>query len=125
MAKLKREVIKYLRDFIKKDYKAKDYCYVCSSKDTLELHHLYGLSETFSEWCSAQGIDRETIVTLESVLSIREEFAKDKEEVLSNKYLYTLCKKHHIQLHSLFGQRYSNYTAKKVLRWLELQKDKK
>ena len=44
---LKRFPIKYVRDYIKKDYKVRDKCYICGSKDDLELHHsklhtLYG-----------------------------------------------------------------------------------
>ncbi len=37
---LKRFPIKYVRDYIKKDYKVRDKCYICGSKDDLELIHL-------------------------------------------------------------------------------------
>ena len=51
MNQLKRLPVKYIRDFIKKDYKLRDECYVCGSKNTLELHHLLSVSELFNNWC--------------------------------------------------------------------------
>ena len=45
MRELKRFPIKYIRDFIKKDYKLRDKCFICGSSEKLELHHLYSVSE--------------------------------------------------------------------------------
>ena len=45
MNTLKRFPIKYIRDFIKKDYKLKDECYICGDSNKLELHHLFSVSE--------------------------------------------------------------------------------
>ena len=35
MNQLKRFPIKYIRDFIKKDYKLRDECFICGSKEKL------------------------------------------------------------------------------------------
>ena len=51
MNQLKRFPIKYIRDFIKKDYKLRDECFICGSKEKLELHHLLSISELFNKWC--------------------------------------------------------------------------
>ena len=99
MTSLKRFPIKYIRDFIKKDYKIRDECYVCGSKETLELHHLYGLSELFDKWCISNNVT--DIRNVEMINQLREKFATDEKDNLSNKNLYTLCKTHHIRLHTL------------------------
>jgi len=35
-----------------------------------------------------------------------------------------LCSMHHKQLHSIYGQTYSNHLAPKIKNWLEIQKAK-
>ena len=99
---LKRFPIKYVRDYIKKDYKVRDKCYICGSKDDLELHHLYSLSQLWQKWC----------------------IANNNSKYLNNKNLYTLCRMHHSKLHTLYGQNYSNHLVPKVKKWLDIQKDK-
>lgn len=122
MAALKREVIKYLRDFIKKDYKSAGHCYICNTKESLELHHLYGLSELFNSWLVKNKIP--VITTVEEITALRVPFAEECAESLSNTNLITLCSNHHKRLHNLYGQRYSNYMVPKILKWLDIQKDK-
>lgn len=122
MAELKREVVKMVRDYIKKDYKSRDCCYICSSKDNIELHHLYGVSELFNTWIDKNKIKLDN--TVEQIVALRVSFAQDNSAALSNQNLYSLCKKHHVLLHSIYGQRYSNNMAPKVKNWLEIQKVK-
>lgn len=122
MTELKRLPLKYIRDYIKKDYKLRDCCYICNTVDNLELHHLYSVSELFNAWCVKQGI--KSITTEEQILEYRASFALDCEESLSHVNLFTLCGKHHKQLHNIYGQRYSNNMAPKIKNWLELQKVK-
>ncbi len=122
MAELKREIIKYLRDYLKKDYIGQGNCFICEKKENLELHHLYGLSELFNTWCEQNSIDK--ITTVKEINRLRILFAEDEKEKLSNKYLYTLCKPHHTRLHTLYGQRYENRQVPKILRWIGIQKDK-
>ena len=62
MSNLKRFPIKYIRDYIKKDYKTREDCYICSSKTKLELHHLYSVSELFGKWCDRNSIKEVTSV---------------------------------------------------------------
>jgi hypothetical protein len=122
MTALKRLPIKYIRDYIKKDYKLRDCCYICGSESNLELHHLYSVSELFNNWCAANKILH--IDSEEPILDLRIVFATDCADSLSHNNLYTLCSLHHKRLHNLYGQRYSNNMANKVKNWLEIQKEK-
>ena len=122
MNQLKRFPIKYIRDFIKKDYKLRDECFICGSKDKLELHHLLSISELFNKWCVKNKIN--AIDDVDYIKKLRIEFANDLEEELSHKHLFTLCNTHHKQLHSIYGQTYSNHLAPKIKNWLEIQKAK-
>lgn len=120
MSKLKRFPIKYIRDYIKKDYKLRDECFICKSTEKLELHHLHSVSELFRKWCDANKIY--DIHDVETITSLRERFAIDCEKELSHEFLYTLCSKHHKQLHTIYGQTYSNHLAPKIKNWLEIQR---
>ena len=122
MSQLKRFPIKYIRDYIKKDYKLKDKCYICDSKEKLELHHLFSVSQLFEQWCSENKVTE--IDTVEKITSLREIFAVDCKESLDHHNLYTLCKTHHQRLHNIYGQNYSNHLVPKIKNWLEIQKDK-
>ena len=122
MNQLKRFPIKYIRDFIKKDYKLRDECFICGSKEKLELHHLLSISELFNKWCFKNKIN--AIDDVDYIKKLRIEFAKDCEEELSHKHLFTLCSLHHKQLHSIYGQTYSNHLAPKIKNLLDIQKAK-
>lgn len=122
MAELKRAVIKYIRDFIKKDYKLRDKCYICNSENNLELHHLYSVSQLFEQWCSKNNI--KSVDTVEQITELRVIFAEDCKESLSTENLYTLCSDHHKRLHNIYGQNYSNHLVPKILNWLEIQRNK-
>ena len=67
MSNLRRIPIKYIRDYIKKDYKLRDECYVCKCTDKLELHHMYSISQLFEGWCT-----KNKITEVESVEVIKE-----------------------------------------------------
>ena len=122
MTELKRLPVKYIRDFIKKEYKLRDCCYICGSLEQLELHHIYSVSELFSVWCSANNV--KNIDTLEQILDIRTRFAEDVSDKLSHDNLFTLCSEHHKRLHNLYGQTYPNYMAPKIKTWISIQKEK-
>lgn len=122
MTELRREPIKYLRDFLKKDYQGQGCCYICGIDQNLDLHHMYGLSELFNSWREKNSFPE--VTTVKQIEEYRVLFADAEKEKLSNKYLYTLCQIHHKKLHNLYGQRYPNYKVKKILRWLDIQKDK-
>lgn len=122
MAELKRELVKYIRDFIKKDYKIRDCCYICNSTEKLELHHLYSVSELFNKWCLQNNV--KNITTENQIRELRVRFYEDCLPELNNNNLFTLCSEHHKRLHNLYGQTYPNYMAPKIKNWLEIQKDK-
>ena len=122
MTEFKRELVKYIRDYIKKDYKLRDCCYVCGSTSNLELHHLYSVSELFTKWRDKNAI--RDINTVDEIKTLRITFAKDCEVELSNDNLYTLCGDHHKRLHNIYGQTYVNTLAPKIKNWLEVQKSK-
>lgn len=122
MSELKRFPIKYIRDFIKKDYKLRDKCFVCGGTEFLELHHLFSVSELFKRWRETNKINE--ITSVDEIKDLREKFAKDCKDQLSHVNLFTLCSKHHKQLHSIYGQTYSNHLAPKIKNWLDIQKAK-
>ena len=122
MSELKRFPIKYIRDFIKKDYKLREECYICGSRENLELHHIMSVSELFNKWCDKNKIH--TISDVDTINKLRIQFADDCKDELSHTNLFTLCSKHHKLLHSIYGQRYSNYLAPKIKNWLDIQKAK-
>lgn len=116
--KLKRDPVKYIRDKMKRKYKSKEPCFICGSETDVELHHLYSVAELWNNWVRKNKI---TITCDEDVLALRETFEQEHEEQLSNDNLYSLCKTHHLKLHSIYGQSYSNFMAKRVKAWLERQ----
>lgn len=122
MTSLRRIPIKYIRDYIKKDYKLRDECFVCRSTDKLELHHMYSISQLFESWCIKNNI--KDIDSANDIKDLRVRFYKDEFNRLSNENLYTLCKTHHERLHNIYGQRYSNSMAPKIINWLMIQKEK-
>ena len=121
MSELKRIPVKYVRDYIKKFYKYDTKCYICSSTDSLELHHLYSISELWNVWIET---NKYKVDTYEAVKSLREDFYRLHLDLLSEKNLFTLCRSHHEKLHSIYGQRYSNWRSQKVKEWIEVQKTK-
>ena len=122
MNQLKRFPIKYIRDFIKKDYKLRAESYICGSKIKLELHHILSVSELFNKWCIKNKVT--TIDDVDYIKKLRVKFAEDCKDELSHEHLFTLCSSHHKQLHSIYGQTYSNHLAPKIKNWLEIQKAK-
>ena len=122
MSNLRRIPIKYIRDYIKKDYKPRDECYVCKCKNKLELHHMYSISQLFEVWCSKNAISE--VDSVDVIKDIRVKFYNDEFDKLNNENLYTLCKVHHERLHNIYGQRYTNNMAPKIIKWLELQREK-
>jgi hypothetical protein len=120
MSTLKRFPIQYIRDFIKKDYKLRDKCYVCGATDNLELHHLFSVSELFRKWCQENKIL--SIDNVDEIKEYRVKFSEDCAKELSHDNLFTLCGKHHKQLHSIYGQTYSNHLTEKIHKWLDIQR---
>jgi transcription elongation factor Elf1 len=121
MSELKRLPVKYVRDFIKKDYKYDACCFICGSTEKLELHHVYSVSELWNNWLDAHKYSN---LTVDQVMKLRVDFYNDNKEHLDSHNLYTLCKVHHQRLHNIYGARYSNWRSEKVKIWIVAQKEK-
>lgn len=121
MSELKRIPVKYVRDYIKKYYKYDSKCYICGKTESLELHHLYSISELWNVWLEK---NKYSVTEYEEVIKLREIFYEEHRNLLAEHNLFTLCREHHEKLHSIYGQRYSNWRAKKVHTWIEVQKNK-
>lgn len=117
---LKRDLVKYIRDKAKSAYKKENKCYICNSSDDLDFHHYYGLTELLEKWLKDNEI---TISTADEIMEIRESFIEQFSDEIYNKTV-TLCHKHHLKLHSIYGKRPKLITAEKQARWVDRQKEK-
>ena len=120
MATNKRLPVKWIRDRAKAAYTKLDHCFVCSTGEDLELHHIHSISILLEEWCKANDID---VSSDEAILAVRDQFIAEHNDELYNK-VYTLCNKHHVLLHKVYGKSPANSTAPKQEAWLKIQRDK-
>ena len=118
--KLKRDLVKYVRDKAKSKYKKDTHCYICGSTENLDFHHFYGLTELLESWMKENDI---TIETEDEILELREIFIKENEDKVY-KQAVTLCHMHHLKLHNIYGKRPKLLTAKKQQNWVEIQRKK-
>ena len=117
---LKRDLVKYVRDKAKSAYKKESACYICGSTEDLDFHHYYGLTELLENWIADNKLE---INDEESILSLRESFINEYREQIYTKTV-TLCHKHHLRLHSIYGKRPKLITAEKQQRWVKKQREK-
>jgi|TARA_B110000285_G_C14942738_1_gene522846 hypothetical protein len=117
---LKRDLVKYVRDKAKSGYQKDTQCFICGDAENLEFHHFYGMTELLHTWLKGNKI---TITSADEIMKLREQFI---EEHLTEVYdeAATLCKTHHIRLHSIYGKRPKLASALKQKRWVEIQRDK-
>ncbi len=118
--KFKRDLVKYVRDKAKSQYKKGNECYICGDTDNLDFHHFYGLTELLDTWLRKKNI---TIENEQDILDVREQFITENHEKVYNKTV-TLCHQHHLRLHSIYGKRPKLITAEKQERWVEIQREK-
>ena len=59
----------------------------------------------------------------EYIQALREDFIEEHHAELYD-YTVTLCHKHHLKLHSIYGKDPALTTAKKQMRWVEIQREK-
>tara|TARA_B100000586_G_C20013331_1_gene385694 strand:+ start:147 stop:518 length:372 start_codon:yes stop_codon:yes gene_type:complete len=117
---LKRDLVKYVRDKAKSQYKKETNCYICGATENLDFHHFYGLTELLEFWLKKNNflIKRE-----DDILHLRKQFIEEhKLEVYDE--AVTLCHEHHLRLHSIYGKRPRLVTALKQKRWVDIQRDK-
>ena len=118
--KLKRDLVKYVRDKAKSKYKKQTSCYICKSSIDLDFHHYYGLTELLETWLKTE---KYTIENEQDILALRKSFIDDNWEKVYE-YTVTLCHNHHLRLHSIYGKRPKLITAEKQKRWVEKQRQK-
>lgn len=112
--------VKWVRDASKAAYDKKSNCYICGTELDLELHHTHSITILLEEWASKNNFD---ISTDEGILAVRHQFI---EEHLVEIYdeVYTLCNKHHVMLHGIYGKKPPKHTVNKQKVWIEKQKAK-
>ena len=112
--------VKWVRDKAKSAYEKQDHCYVCSTGENLELHHTHSITLLLEKWAIENNHD---ISTDDGILAVRDEFIEAfRKEIYDD--VYTLCNKHHVALHSVYGKKPLPHTASKQVKWLEVQKEK-
>jgi 5-methylcytosine-specific restriction endonuclease McrA len=112
--------VKWVRDRAKGAYDKKDTCYICGTTEDLELHHTHSITILLEEWANKNSYD---ISTDDGILAVRDEFIEQHRKELYDD-VYTLCNKHHVKLHSVYGKKPLKSTVEKQTRWIELQKAK-
>lgn len=117
MPQLKRDCIKYVRDKAKSNYVKGSECEICGAKSNLEFHHYYSLTPLLNKWLKDNNHDPKYIQAL------RDDFIEEHKAELYD-HTVTLCKKHHLQLHSVYGKTPSLATATKQVRWVRIQREK-
>jgi hypothetical protein len=116
----KRDKIKYIRDRAKARYEKGTHCRICDTTHELEFHHYYSLTPLFNKWIADNNISLETE---EDILNIRDEFIEKHKKELYDEAV-TLCKTHHMKLHSIYGKDPLLSSAMKQKRWVDIQREK-
>ena len=116
----KRISIKWIRDRAKSAYDKKDHCHICNTNQDLELHHTHSLTLLLENWIKTTGRD---FSTDEATIANRDEFIENHYDEIYNK-VYTLCNRHHVQLHGVYGKAPALLSAPKQESWIELQRTK-
>lgn len=116
----KRVAVKHVRDRAKSAYEKQSECHICGSVEDLELHHTNSLSLLLEKWAKENGHD---ISTDDAVIAVRDEFIEEHRSEIYEE-VFTLCNKHHVKLHGIFGKAPPLSTAGKQNRWIEKQKAK-
>lgn len=112
--------IKWVRDRAKAAYDKKEFCCICSTQADLELHHTHSLTVLLNNWANKSGYD---ISTDDGILAVRDQFIDvHHKEIYED--VYTLCNRHHVSLHGVYGKAPSLISASKQGTWIEEQKVK-
>ena len=116
----KRASVKWIRDRAKSAYEKQSACFICGSEQDLELHHTNSLTLLLEKWAKEKGysLDHD-----DEVVAIRDEFI-DAHRTEIYDQVFTLCNKHHVALHRVFGKAPPLHTSDKQCRWIEKQKAK-
>lgn len=112
--------VKWIRDKAKAAYEKKEYCYVCNTTTDLELHHLHSITILLNSWADRKNYD---ISTDSGILAVRDEFIAEHRVELYD-LVYTLCNKHHVALHGVYGKAPAPGSEDRQKNWIEKQKAK-
>ncbi len=116
----KRIPVKWVRDRAKAAYEKQGSCYICNSTQDLELHHLHSITVLLETWADRKGYD---ISTDEGILACRVEFIQAHKVELYEQ-VYTLCNRHHVALHGVYGKTPQPGSESRQARWIEIQRSK-
>ena len=115
-----RDYTKWIRDKAKKAYEKADCCAICGTQIDLELHHTHSITHLAADWAARKNYD---ISTDDGILAVRDEFIAEHQKELYQD-VYTLCNRHHVALHRVYGKSPSNSSADKQGTWIERQRAK-
>jgi len=116
----KRIPVKWIRDRAKSAYDKKECCYICNTPEDLELHHTHSVTLLLERWIEKTGRD---FSSDEAVLQNRDEFIEHHHKEIYED-VFTLCNRHHVALHGVYGKAPPLSTATKQNHWIETQKAK-
>ena len=112
--------VKWVRDKAKAAYEKKSHCFICETPADLELHHLHSVTILLQTWAQQKGYD---ISTDEGILAVRDEFIQEHHVELYDQ-VYTLCNRHHVALHAVYGKAPQPGSEAKQARWIGIQREK-
>jgi len=116
----KRIAVKHVRDKAKSAYVKLDNCYICHTQVDLELHHTHSITLLLNAWADRKNYD---ITTDAGILAVRDEFIEEHRREIYD-CVYTLCNRHHVQLHGIYGKAPPSHTASKQELWIAKQRQK-
>jgi len=120
MSELKRDKIKYIRDRAKSAYVKDEECYICGGKEDLDFHHFFSVTALLDKWIKERNL---SINTAEDMMEMRDEFIEAHYDEIYNQTV-TLCHKHHLKLHSIYGKKPTLVTGPKQKGWVEKRRIK-
>lgn len=115
---MNRIPVKWVRDRSKAAYDKDSECYICGTTEDLELHHTHSITLLLNNWVQKNNYD---VSTDEGIIAVRDEFIAEHHKQIYED-VYTLCNKHHVKLHGVYGKSPPLHTADKQGRWIESQK---
>jgi len=116
----KRIPVKWVRDRAKAAYAKQAHCFICHTEQDLELHHLHSVTLLLEKWAHKKGYD---ISTDDGILAVRDEFISEHHAELYDQ-VYTLCNRHHVALHAVYGKAPAPGSEAKQARWIAIQQEK-
>lgn len=116
----KRIPVKHVRDKAKSAYDKKDHCFICGTSKDLELHHTHSITLLLNNWAERKKYD---ISTDEGILAVRDEFIEEYHKEIYDD-VFTLCNKHHVELHGIYGKAPPLGSAPKQTMWINKQRTK-